>query len=131
MTKQEFMAMSLPYGLKCQFLNSTYDYTPMKYVFEFINNGKKSTPILRPLSMLTEPCLQGGEIPIDAIKLNCDLRYEDVICSNLKSNPDNVNMECVPMWIIILLMKWHFDIVGLIEKCEAIPVTPEFNPYKQ
>lgn len=158
MTKQEFLAMSLPYGLKCQFLNSTYDYTPMKYVFEFINNGEKSTPILRPLSMLTEPCLPDGEIPIvELAKIswikdeNPEFKIQKLVeetvfiaftdketvfgyDSNTKSffgalygKPISVVNQIM---LFQKLIEWHFDIVELLKKGEAIAVTEDFNPYK-
>jgi len=49
--------------------------------------------------------------------------------SNLKFDYKGVNLDYAPLWLIQQLIKWNFDLAGLIEKGEAIPVTNEFNPY--
>ena len=139
MTKQEFLAMSLSKGLVLQ---SPHGFRP---------NGKESTgifrlvyltgdlyadienktfpeefiPICRPLSDLTKEIEHNGEtfIPIERIGIY---------------NPNNVDClinqilsEFVEFSIMETLVRWHFDVVDLISKGEAIDVnTLEENPYK-
>ena len=59
MTKQEFMAMSLPYGLYCSVSNGKVNYncvrqTNVNYALEFHDKLIVSCPILYPLSDLTK-----------------------------------------------------------------------------
>ena len=139
MTKQEFLAMSLSKGLVLQ---SPHGFRP---------NGKESTgifrlvyltgdlyadienktfpeefiPICRPLSDLTKEIEHNGEtfIPIERIGIY---------------NPNNVDYlinqilsEFVEFSVMETLVRWHFDVLGLIPKGEAIDVnTLEENPYK-
>ena len=139
MTKQEFLAMSLSKGLVLQ---SPHGFRP---------NGKESTgifrlvyltgdlyadienktfpeefiPICRPLSDLTKQIKHNGEtfIPIERIGIY---------------NPNNVDYlinqilsEFVEFSVMETLVRWHFDVVDLISKGEAIDVnTLEENPYK-
>lgn len=129
MTKEEFLAMSLPYRiLIC--IDEMSGYTNLKTIeiendvmlFEgFITEYVK--PILRPLSMLTEPCLPDGKVPIEVITgKNNDLNYLII--------KDRVNNGKLSISNSLKLVEWHFDIAGLIEKGEAIAVTEDFNPYK-
>ena len=165
MTKQEFLAMSLPYGLKCQYeciitfereliniedlklsRSTNYKYSNkiglLKQVHVFkkywiarcgikhkglkvFYNGKRLYPVLRPLSDLTKEIEHNGEtfIPIERIGIY---------------NPNNVDClinqilsEFVEFSIMETLVRWHFDVVDLISKGEAIDVnTLEKNPYK-
>lgn len=138
MTKQEFLAFSLPYGLIINF--DKYEEITDKmvgmeigtdnewccYYEEFGEvNSVDVKPILRPLSDLTKPIVHKGEefVPMKEIAIY---------------NPNNVEylIECVVTGLveyIVLrqLIEWHFDIADLISKGEAIDVNtlPE-NPYK-
>ena len=138
MTKQEFLAFSLPHGLcvisECDLDNRDYDeiciYKPYHYTDEFIEKFITSDvqlAILRPLSDLTKEIEHKGErfVPIEKLR---DMGFyigEDWIIENF-SNITNSAFE-----FVLKLIEWHFDIAGLIEKGEAIDVNtlPE-NPYK-
>lgn len=80
MTKQEFMAMSLPYGLKVSTIKSVeyvkkfclYDTRFFRLEFEISENSndfRKSYPILRPLSDLTKEIKHKGEKLVPIIEL--------------------------------------------------------------
>jgi len=123
MNKQEFMAMSLPYGLSvisdCDLDNNDLQeiciYKSYHYKDEFENKNQLSDyqlPILRPLSDLSEEIEHKGE------KIKCWKK----INNNEKSldNYHKYSINQLPFWAIQLLVEWHFDICGLIEKGEAI-----------
>lgn len=75
MTKQEFMAMSLPYELKVfeteyEVENGIIEYDSDHYGLEFVYaNNNSYKPILRPLSDLTKEIEHNGEkfVPIVAL----------------------------------------------------------------
>ena len=76
MNKNEFMAMSLPYGLKVlRPDNSTILEIQGVYLNNIIftdrriGNTKKSKPILRPLSDLTKEIKHDGEKFVPIVKL--------------------------------------------------------------
>ena len=140
MTKQEFLAFSLPYKLKLQFKDREDKYCRKQVIgtlggiysdrtiicHDTVNAyPAKFKPILHPLSDLTKEIEHKGEkfMPMKEIAIY---------------NPNNVEylIECVVTGLveyIVLrqLIEWHFDIANLIEKGEAIDVNtlPE-NPYK-
>lgn len=91
MNKQEFMAMSLPYGLKIKSQHQIFTLHYYKDSVEIINdydhisignliqeNEDKENktephkPILRPLSDLIKPCLDGELIPMVELAKICD-----------------------------------------------------------
>lgn len=84
-------------------------------------------PILRPLSDLTKEIDHNGEsfVPFEKIKnyhtdYFCDTDFENYILDRVK-NPDF--WACViflPSGLVDLLLKWHFDVFGLIPKGLAI-----------
>ena len=121
MTKQQFMAFSFPYGLKCIVNNQFGDkeIVEIDTISNEIIGGagryfNKYKSILYPLS--------------DYEKFGLDISDEIAIIELI----DNVNIiDNVRFGLILNLISWHFDIAGLIEKGEAIDVnTFEINPYK-
>ena len=143
MNKEQFLAMSLPYGLKCHFDGNSFDiigifktvrlsYKPFGNISVSVNNCK---PILHPLSDLTKPIEHKGEKFMPIKKL-----WEMNGGGNIYIQDDSVGIHngyvCAydlndALKFVFVLIEWHFDICGLIEKGEAIDVNtlPE-NPYK-
>lgn len=126
MTKLEFLSFSLPYGLKCQvtdlgktqiaemhavYFNGTCSFCD---TVESDKGFSSIKPILRPLSDLIEPCLENGETPILSLTQNFQ-KYSNKIDL---IQPHNVRV--FPFIDIIKLIKWHFDIAGLIDSHEAV-----------
>lgn len=148
MTKQEFLAMSLPFGLY-SFPNNRKEYElyeSFSYSNEFEYNnigGLKYIPILHPLTDLTKEIEHNGEkfVPIEWFEIGDDENNSNEYDSgnvklirSLKSLAENgiVNdVDYLPFGVVQKLIKWHFDITKLIKKGEAIDVNtlPE-NPYK-
>ena len=152
MTKQEFLAMSLPYKL---FFRIEYGSTNQPtgiyqmsgvyetYVvegFNYDNNVKtdKLKPILHPLSDLTKEIEHNGEVFTPYIELlrisyfNVDDMTQDELY-DYKDAYSEINVDAVlmPFSDGLKLIEWHFDIAGLIDKGEAIDVnTLDENPYK-
>ena len=131
MTKQEFMAMSLPYGLKismtklseCVKNTNNYDTRYFKQEFEISehsNDFRKSYPILRPLSELTKEIEHGGGkiIPVIDIFLKNvrEIKGRYIIFKNGYST----TIGELKFKQVQKLIEWHFDIAGLIDKGEAI-----------
>jgi hypothetical protein len=137
MTKQEFMAFSLPYGLKCKELglNEIFTLNPKLYsLIELLNWSNAYQPLLRPLSDLNKPIEHKGEKFIPLHKLlevsNFDLskmsEREITGYMGMLSTPYLINICDLPLYL-----QWHFDLFGGIESGEAIDVnTLEINPYK-
>ena len=68
-------------------------------------------PILRPLSDLTKPCLEGGKVPI--------VELEEMFGQTLKTDESMHLIQpitCEPYILIRKLFEWHFDIHGLIPR---------------
>lgn len=148
MKKQEFLAMSLPYGLKCIGISELHIYNILSVHFGTMNlvrvkpdggvdfplHIEHIKPILHPLSDLTKEIEHNGEkfVPIEKL-YHLDIMRCDI------SLFENINIDVVADHIFsnqflkftLKLIEWHFDIAGLIEKGEAIDVNtlPE-NPYK-
>ena len=145
MTKQEFLAFSLPYKL---FFRIEYGSTNQPtgiyqmsgvyetYVVEGFNyddNVKtdKLKPILHPLTDLTKEIEHNGEkfVPIQDM-LEC--AFAPMSMSAIEANKDYFNdIYSSNFGDVLQLIEWHFDIAGLIENGEAVDVnTLEVNPYK-
>ena len=133
MNKQEFLAMSLPYGVKIIDL-----YWPSKLTgingneYHFGNNltiedAENVEPVLHPLSDLTKEIEHKGEKFVPNIIISDVYNNGDWL---LLFNPE-ISIDRMPFYIIQKLIEWHFDIADLISKGEAIDVNtlPE-NPYK-
>lgn len=142
MNKEQFLAMSLPYSLKCYFDGNSFDiigifktvrlsYKPFGNISVSVNNCK---PILHPLTDLKKEITHKGEtfVPIEKLREMNDGEiiyiqddyigiYNGYVCAYYISDA---------LKFVSVLIEWHFDIAGLIEKGEAIDVNtlPE-NPY--
>ena len=101
-------------------------------------------PILRPLSDLTKPCLEGGKVPIvelaksvfDAIEIIMVYEYPQIEClfktkygsnrirfSELHSCLQLIPTDIFnPLDVFKFMYKHHFDIHGLIKKRYAIDI---------
>lgn len=177
MNKQEFLAFSLPYGLKVTVqgksnvsgehiytLYSAYsDTSVIEVVGETDFKTDKYKPILRQLSDITKPIEHKGEVFVPIVELAKMNRFiEDSNANHIITDTgafiykvycdEGVDFaydskhncfsafdkdSCLPilisnqLYLFLKLIKWHFDIAGLIEKGEAVDVNtlPE-NPYK-
>lgn len=139
MTKQEFMAMSLPYGLYCSVNNGKVNYDCVKlnnvdYALEFHDKLIVSSPIILPLSDLAKEIKHKGKkiVPLSEIiedeRCNSDVQHLSRMILNLGMKELCLNY---PFWVVQKLVEWHFDICGLIEKKEAICInTISGNPYE-
>ena len=148
MTKQEFLAMSLPYKLFFRIeygstnqptgiyqMSGVYE-TSVVEGFNYDNNVKtdKLKPILHPLTDLTKEIEYNGEVFVPTTKLKLLYEFEsDNICiirMYINAGWTSSIVE-LPLDIVLQLISWHFDIAGLIDKGEAIDVnTLDENPYK-
>ena len=138
MTKQEFMAMSLPFGLKAIYTpfyepDSVVEFGSSRYSM-MLNKEYNYKPILRPISDLTKEIEHKGDVFVPIERL---YHLDIMIC--YISLFENINLDVVYDHtfsnqyekLLLKLVGWHFDIAGLIEKGEAIDVnTLEENPYK-
>lgn len=148
MNKQEFLAFSLPYGLKVTvqgksnvsgehiyMLYSAYsDTTVIEVVGESNFKTDKYKPILCPLSDLTKPIEHRGEKFVPIEKILWESNFDTSIMTRKEINsyaPSVVDIDLISLNDALLLISWHFDIANLIEKGEAIDVnTLSVNPYK-
>ena len=136
MKKEEFLAISLPFGLKIDIIyhNGSNDSKNTNLIAKDLDGecDYEVIPILRPLSELEQILLfefekyhQNIDCNNEIIELFCE---EHIKTSDLVSE---INIESLPFDTVIWMIKNHFDIAGFIEKGEAIDVNtlPE-NPYK-
>jgi hypothetical protein len=155
MNKQEFMAMSLPYGLKCFYSpfdepDTIINFDPARYIM-LLSWAYDYKPILHPLPDLTKPIEHNGEKFVPIVKL-AQIMYPnhewELSSSGLYASVGNGYMtfeydygyncflcdnssQLDQLECLLKTISWHFDIADLIEKCEAIDVnTLETNPYK-
>ena len=139
MTKQEFLAMSLPYELKCNDSNllesnSIYKYIGSYYQMDNEIEYKNVKPILHPLTDLTKEIEHNGEkfVPLHRLLENnyfdlTQMSEEDV----LAYEGAFMMPELITLYDLLLYLKWHFDLFNGIENGEAIDVnTLDENPYK-
>ena len=153
MTKQEFLAASLPYGIKVLPTNTnrygkTYLNKPCLvrgmdidcYNQHYINTDAglgwtpsffiyESKPIIRPITDITKLCIQanynGGEPFVPIVKLAEMFGYE--IPTKIGELIAPISVE--PFICVMQLFKWHFW-PGMPEGEEVVYVTDDFNPYK-
>ena len=138
MNKNEFLAFSLPYGINVSpfksDLRTITTFDAGGYALEFERSGLKLYPILHPLSDLTKPIDHKGDVfvPIERLYhldiMRCDISlFENINLDVVYDHTFSNQYEK----LLLKLVGWHFDIAGLIEKCEAIDVNKlEENPYK-
>ena len=138
MTKQEFLAMSLPYGVKILWRDGeivTLEPRIIRFIFD---NNKYTKPILRSLYSLNKPIEHKGETFVPIYRLLDEIIKEWRACGLDYPNDSAefhsqiiTSINSCEFWIIKKLVEWHFDIADLISKGEAIDVnTLEENPYK-
>ena len=149
MTKHDFLAFSLPYGLKVYVkYNHKPKHSELEKMIGIVDDriitdmlDEDIAPLfiseyglcLRPLSDLTKEIEHKGEkfVPIDELNnigdAECD-RYNDYFN---EENISDVNWLLEPFIIFQKLIERHFDITNLIEKGKAIDVNIlDINPYK-
>ena len=155
MTKQEFLAMSLPYRLKVYVkYNHNPDNSELETMIGIVDDciitdthEEDIAPLadsnyglcLRPLSDLTKPIEHKGEkfVPIEKLREIigdgwCDV-YERAVERMQEWDIDTLKdkIKYLPFEFIQIFISWHFDLADLISKGEAIDVnTLEKNPYK-
>lgn len=130
----------LPYRLYCCLMGKTDEETeePIQFLIEGVNSSyvevwslktitdefeySEVFPILRPLSYLTKEIEHDGKkfIPFEKIAIYKDVGY---LIENLK-------LGFIELIVYNQLIKWKFDVSGLIDNNLAIAVTENFNPYK-
>ena len=136
MTKQEFLAMSLPYELHGITANRVALINGVEYEMELpiIWRGEKFSgrcgfgimPILHPLSDLTKWIEHKGEKIIPLLELKWNRTINGFTKSNIEAAMSTLSFKDA-----LKLIEWHFDIAKLIDKGEAIDVnTLTENPYK-
>ena len=130
MTKQEFLAMSLPYGLKmCYEYKDRIDIhtlLPMHFDCKFQLVNERGKPILHPLSDLTKFIEHKGEKIIPLLELKWNRTINGFTKSNIEAAISTLSFKDA-----LKLIEWHFDIAKLIDKGEAIDVnTLRESPYK-
>lgn len=140
MNKMQFLAMSLPHGLRMMFeksgriiclngleilgINDCIYVDKDKYISSIYN----FKPILHQLSDLTKEIEHKGEmfVPIEYLSM-----YANEQTESGKSGLEWGITSSFPFLDILKLIEWHFDICDLIEKGEAIDVNSlSENPYK-
>lgn len=124
------LAPYLPYGIdisingKIQKLNSI-DSEAKLVCYGWGNAGFIDTddvkPILRPLSQLTEEIEHNGErfIPINKLK---HLYGWDYLWYEVLGEITNLNVNKLKYACLKLLLEWHFDVFGLIDRGLALPI---------
>ena len=143
MKRNEFLAISLPYGLKiCDY----YDFDRFSIsTLGGIQNGsyydkegsemENFKSIVRPLDSLTKKCIQADYndgnpfIPIVELEILSDRGSDHAFLIAWEDRKyDSSLIECMPFWMAQMLLKWHFSLIT--EDCEKVYVTNDFNPYK-
>lgn len=132
MNKEQFLAMSLPHGVKI-IGNEKLDVVGLMNGRIWFSDGcflplinVNCIPILHPLSDLTKEIEHKGD-RIHVLTFLCET-YRSLDPYQLLAA---ISFGTVDFNIMMDLIKFHFDICGLIEKGEAIDVNSlSENPYK-
>ena len=146
MTKQEFLAFSLPYGLKVYVrYNHKPDHSELEKMVGIVDDriitdmlDEDIAPLfiseyglcLRPLSDLTKEIEHNGErfVPSKEIHKYCPNELIDV---SYIFSMKYIDIKSLPFWAVIKLIEWKFDLFNGIKNKEAIDVNNlETNPYK-
>jgi len=138
MTKQEFLAISLPYKLRVNIHHLTnMIFDSVWYTREFEDREIISKPILHPLTDLTKEIEHNGEKFTPYIELlrmsyfNVDDMTQDELNDYKDAYSSNIDPMLIPFLDGLKLIEWHFDLFNGIESGEAIDVnTLDENPYK-
>ena len=120
----EKLAPYLPYGLKFYQIHTSYiDEFTLVGIYEFLNYKQDYyKPILHPLSNLTKEIEHNGEkfIPYDRLKTIVSNNQWIKIYNTIGNDYEKI---CdMPYWWVNQIIKWHFDIHGLIEEGLAIDI---------
>lgn len=144
MRKQDFMAMSLPYNLKCKYITDRIqNYSATKYDAEFDNDFQiiRSIPVIRDtttdlLKLIVQLDYSDGK-PFVPIEILSGLKEFNILCNeggfiqirDKKSqqvysfNSNNPDLKDT-----LLLIAWHFW-PGMSREEQVIYVSNEFDPY--
>ena len=134
MTKIEFLAMSLPSGLKVQYHDRSFLEMTMLKINRAINF---MFPVIRHPSALTEPCVQsnynGGEPFIPIVELSkvavCDAERQFIVSLLNNMHDRNKLLRFAPLTFGHLLIKWHFW-PDMPENESVVYIDDNINPYK-
>jgi hypothetical protein len=130
MTKQEFIAISLPHDLKAIHKNK-HIHTVDHYLYQYICDAGEDSDldkfklILHPISDLTKSIEHEGDVfvPIERLEVDsCELGVNELGVKIYPTHCDWIYAIDVYTEIIKQLIKWKFDIANLIEKGEAIDI---------
>lgn len=148
MTVEEYLSVSLPYGLKVKLINVDDENETLPPIFDLKELYLQSQgfvkllkPILRPISDINTEIEHNGKKfnPYQELKklFNRRLEFDGITFYNyIKGSVVNggidkyepVNFICIDAWL--KLIEWHFDILGLIDQNLAVNVnTLNENPY--
>ena len=146
MTKQDFLAISLPYGLKVYVkYNHKPEHSELEKMIGIVDDriitdmlDEDIAPLsiseyglcLRPLSDLTKEIEHNGErfVPSKEIHKYCPNELIDV---SYIFSMKYIDIKSLPFWAVIKLIEWKFDLFNGIKNKEAIDVNNlETNPYK-
>lgn len=116
MTKEQFLAFSLPFDL-CVFESNKTPLRLTKANYNTLIDNEKRLPILYPLSDLKKEINYKGN-SIIPIKNFARQDQKDIEISIVESS----FIELLSFYIILQLIEWHFDIAGLIDKGEAVDI---------
>ena len=106
-----------PYNLKIVISHRTQPDFETTLKLPYLSDCTGVKPLLIPLSKLTEEIDHGGEkfVPKNVI---VNWYMLPLWWDNGDAKPSDINS--IPFYVIKLLLKWHFDIFGLIESNQAI-----------
>lgn len=133
----EHLASYLPYDLKIMYkgfivgmasIHKNSDFSietspkirGKKYLF-----NKDFKPILRPLSDLTEEIEVNGKkfVPMDILDKRNNMELHDWF----KEFDRQELVNCLPYWVVEFMLKWNFDVFGLIKDGLAIDINTLTN----
>jgi hypothetical protein len=128
MTKLEFISFAFPYGLKMFGIKSADDIEREDYILNVYSIDKEDCycgnhnriigkPIFRPLSEVQNKIEHKGETFIPAYKL-AEMGWS--VPAILFYPHSVIDQNTLPVFVFQKLVEWHFDIIGLIDKNEAI-----------
>ena len=125
MNKTQFLSMALPHDIKFDIQSDIYKYPVMqglrKDYIEFNYHGTYLSfhkdfigkPVLRPLSDLKLDEGVGFDVVQKVIRMKDNGDWLYLLANKIK-------IDELPFYLIELLVSFHFDICGLIEKGEAV-----------
>lgn len=156
MNKDEFLAFSLPYGLKvydcigssielvdyskgcpkcvCEAIGKVKNESKCVNVFQAAYD-KKLKPICHPLSDLTKPITHKGEtfVPIEKLYTAWDFepcKLVNEAIDDLKMLPREWSiLKHMPYMLILKLVEWHFNLMNESEPFIDVN-TLDKNPYE-